>query len=125
MVEHIKFQKITQFKETMRHARVNSVGEVNFLGTVKLHGTNVGIQMSGLPGARRYHAQSRNRLLSVGSDHMEFAAWVADNRSIMRAIDNEFFDSRYVDGVVFAEWVGPGVQKKVGISQLEQKQAGR
>jgi len=76
-----------------------------YYGYVKIHGTNSGIGK--LNGEIFY--QSRNRELTPEDDNYGFA-------KAMSKID---WATKIPEGyIIFGEWAGKGVQKKVGVSQL-------
>lgn len=89
---------------------------VDYVGTVKLHGTNGGVRVSADGTVR---AQSRNRSLTLEDDHMGFAAFVYSRFSQFQLLAREI---SWNDVVLYGEWIGPGVQKEVGLSQLPEKQ---
>lgn len=97
---------------------------VHYRGTVKLHGSNSGVHCT--PGA--LIAQSRTREISPKDDNYGFAAFVALEASTqaIRTIENRIRTAHGIDAsaslVLFGEWVGPGVQKGVGLTALPEKQ---
>jgi len=129
-----KFPEIEQFRHAVefvknrtQYAGKNENGEpiydetillptLKFGGTVKLHGSNAGITLS---RDGEIFPQSREQLLSVTNDNAGFALFVEKNKnafkSLLSMIDMKHFD--YV--TIFGEWCGSGIQKGVGISQLE------
>ena len=112
MVNHIKWPKIQQFQHLSKNVSLLEINQpITFRSKVKLHGTNVGIQIT--PDGKLY-AQSRNRILGPGqSDNMGFAQWVEDHKECFRDITD------YAHTVVlFGEWAGPGIQKGVAISNI-------
>lgn len=97
---------------------------VAYRGTLKLHGTNAGIACT--PAGLQ--PQSRNRTLSLDEDNLGFAAFaagaeqVAAVREIERDVRAKTDLSDDVPVVLFGEWVGPGVQRGVAVSQLPERQ---
>lgn len=88
---------------------------VDFIGTVKLHGTNAGIRMPGV-GIRPI-ALSRTRKLTVNNDNHGFAMF-------LEGIPQEIFDELYMNNngenqtgaiTLFGEWCGGSVQSKVAL----------
>lgn len=101
---------------------------VSYRGTVKLHGSNAGVCCSktGLT------PQSRNRELSLQSDNMGFATFVAQSvvTTAIRDIEKNIrcklcslaYDVKDDDDIVlFGEWIGPGIQNGVAINRLPNK----
>lgn len=87
-----------------------------FEGTVKLHGTNAAVCYNG----EEIWVQSRNNVVDSLTGHQGFAEFVHANKDYM----NKMFEWLHVDGcvtTVYGEWVGPGIQKGVGVSELPQK----
>lgn len=113
----IKFHSIDSFRHAVASVKRASgfhgvpLPVVRYRGYVKLHGTNAAIRFKN--GAVAY-AQSRERVITPESDNMGFAAWVAENAQALA-------DTFQGDVTVFGEWIGPGIQKNVAISQLPQK----
>jgi hypothetical protein len=88
-------------------------GKVKYKSKVKLHGINVGIQClkdSIIP-------QSRTVELSVTSDKNGFAKWVESTQQCWKDVRKQYGK----DIVLYGEWVGPGVQGGVAVSQIEKK----
>lgn len=97
---------------------------VRYRGTIKLHGSNSGVHCT--PDA--LIAQSRTREITPKDDNYGFAAFVAreDTQKSIRSIEARIRAAHAVDVsaslVLFGEWIGPGVQKGVALSELPQKQ---
>lgn len=101
---------------------------LNFIGTVKLHGTNAAIVYTWNHLEVNYdvHAQSRTRIITPTSDNAGFAAFVATRNTekilsdIMRAVVNEQ-DLGYTPEAVkvYGEWCGGNIQKGVAINGLD------
>ncbi len=118
-----KFTSIGQFRSVVktvanRFNRIESphlIPTLTFTGTVKLHGTNAGV--------RRYHGkiqpQSKEQLISVGSDNYGFAAFIA---GIPTQTINSLFDKVWsdpdADVTLYGEWTGQGIQDTVAVSQV-------
>mgnify|MGYP000290545899 CR=1 FL=1 len=137
----IKFPSINQFRSVVHnvaHAStftgLNEAGEpvydltlpqptLQFVGTVKLHGTNAAIACN-WDGSEMW-LQSRQRFLTIGDDNAGFAMYVEANKaafvSLMAAVRAhllgsvaESTDDKFV---IFGEWCG-SFQSGVGMSQL-------
>lgn len=140
----IGFPKIKQFRDVINSVKRRSTfiglddnGEpiynsgltlptIKFLGTVKMHGTNSAVSMNF--ETRNISVQSRTRVITSESDNCGFARHV---ESIPRDIWDILFDKIALPFVtpeqaqsqvtIFGEWIGPGVQSGVGISNLAHK----
>ena len=107
---------------------------VKFVGTTKLHGCNAGVVLNfsqvtieGKP-LFAYYPQSRSRVLSVDSDHLDFAQFALKPKvedfltKFMLKVYNSFSKEERKDIfsiAIYGEWVGVGVQKGVAVSELE------
>jgi predicted RNase H-related nuclease YkuK (DUF458 family) len=127
--EHIRFSDIGQFRAIIK--TVNDSAEyhqaprpkLHFNGTVKLHGTNASIVYDGA----NIVPQSRERVLTLESDNLGFAAYVHLHRSELTQLARAATDiavrasllSAGDKVVVFGEWCGKGINKGVAINQLE------
>ena len=102
-------------KYTSAHPEIlNSNSVVSYRAKVKLHGTNAGIQIY---QDGRVIAQSRTSELIDGADNAGFAKWVKTNEDKWAAIANDTDE----DFVIFGEWVGPGIQAGVAVSEIPKK----
>lgn len=114
---HIKFSSIKQFRSVVREAPKK---EIEFTGTVKLHGTNASVVMKSNYASApvSFYAQSRNNIISPEIDHYGFAQFVHENEDVlMNAADLVIEDSGEL--ILFGEWCGKGIVKGAGISQVE------
>ena len=134
MEKHIKFPSIEQFKTVIKkvshQARYAGKAEdgsiiydntkrlpvLAFEGTVKLHGTNAAI-VSFEDGETQY--QSRERVLSVGSDNSAFMFNMLQRKeAIQTLIDFIKKETGSNNIAIYGEWCGEGIQSGVGISKL-------
>ena len=137
----IPFPKIGQFNATVqqiaseeRFLGLDDKGEpvydaikilpkVTFNGTVKLHGTNSAVAMEG----DEYWVQSRENIITPTKDNCGCAAhfYGSDKKESVKKIITGLRTTYNIAPdkivVLFGEWVGPGVQKNVAISQLPKK----
>lgn len=121
-----KFGSIEQFKNVVKNVKdycnknEKPLPILEFKGSTKVHGTNCAVVFNKNGG---YHAQSRERILSLTSDNMGFAMFVErvieDLRKTYDAVVAKTGTTR--DVVIFGEWAGPGVQSGVGISMIPNK----
>jgi len=133
-MKHIKFPKIKQFKDAIKEVKSMSefVGldengdaifdhdlkkpTINFKGCVKIHGTNAGIQYNCETG--ELVAQSRSQIVRDG--HFGFPQWVNQHRKNLIALCEEIKSCNNTESVVlFGEWAGRGIQKGVGICNID------
>jgi hypothetical protein len=107
-----------------RRERGQAIDRVAYRGTVKLHGSNASVVCT--PAGLQ--PQSRNRELSVREDNLGFAGFVggALQTSALRELESELRAriglSSELPLALFGEWIGPGVQKGVGVASLPSKQ---
>lgn len=134
----IKFPSIEQFRNIVKNVREHStfVGKdedgnpifdytkpaptLTFSGTVKLHGTNAGVSLDVDSGL--IWAQSRENIITPQNDNAGFAFFVETNiDSFKRIFDIVKSQNNITNGyiTVFGEWAGKGIQKGVGICNIE------
>lgn len=111
----IEFPSIDQYRHTVKLVRDRSeydhlpLPKLWFVGTVKLHGTNAGIQFDS-DGVM--HCQSRTGIIAPGkTDNAGFAGWVEANK-------DAFLSLAKPNRVVYGEWCGGNIQKGVAINGL-------
>ena len=125
----IKFGRIEQFKNTIKAVRDHcakygkSLPTLEFIGTVKIHGTNASVVFSHEGVIEAF--QSRERVLSITSDNAGFCMWGERNKDQLSPLFQAFKTKHTLNPdqklVVFGEWCGPGVQKGVAVSQIPEK----
>jgi hypothetical protein len=93
---------------------LNGNSTVSYRAKVKLHGTNAGIQIY---FNDKVVAQSRTTELINGEDNAGFSKWVESNKTKWASIADDT-DEEYV---IFGEWIGPGIQKNVAVSEIPRK----
>ena len=110
----VKFPSIEKFSDVnahvKRHFDVENRPKVLYRGKVKLHGTAAGLRVT-TDGA--IAAQKRTSDVTPQNDNAGFANWVEIIKSGLPVLDFDY--------VLFGEWAGPGVQKKVAVSLLNEK----
>jgi len=133
-----KFTDIESFKHIVKAVRIrhrynhdnDNFPTISFTGTVKLHGTNVGVRRYFDHSTNRfsYEAQGRNDPLTIKDDNYGFAKFVSEIPikywdSLFNTIDRwNNYDPTKVVITIFGEWIGKGIQKKVAVSKLDPKQ---
>lgn len=137
-MQYIKFPEIDQFRHVVksvtsayRYAGKDETGAaiynntplptLQFVGTVKLHGTNAGVSME-LP-SKKIGAQSRNNMLSLLKDNAGWCAHVMGNGSAYEALFDSVmgkfvFPENTSQITVFGEWCGGNIQKGVALTNL-------
>ena len=125
----IKFSHIGQLHNVVQvvNARRDAgvaIERVAYRGRVKLHGSNAAIVCR--PDGLR--AQSRNREITPDDDNLGFAAFAFAKPTVeaVRELEAQLREATKLDGdqplALFGEWIGPGVQKGVGVAQLPARQ---
>lgn len=105
---------IERVESNCKYHNVKKLPTIDFVGTVKLHGTNASIVWNG----KDVWFQSRESILSE-TDHNEgFYQWGNTHKDILIEYLNPFLkDNEAV--VLYGEWCGKGIKKGVGISSLD------
>ena len=139
MIKHISYPKIEQFRNVVSnitrqitftgfdkdgnavHDLLIKKPTLTFTGTVKLHGTNASVCLNAENG---FWAQSRENVITIENDNAGFAFFAESHKvelcSLMRELlDNHQIDPEIYTISIYGEWAGKGIQKGVGISQLE------
>lgn len=139
MTELVKFPSIGKFADTVRNIayRTRFIGKdadgnplfdgerslpiLSAVGRVKLHGTNASISFQ---EDGSWHAQSRERILSVEEDNMGFARFLHGTVGEQNLSDM-FEQIKVLHGpdvvypiTVYGEWCGTGIQSGVGLSKV-------
>ena len=92
---------------------------VKAYGTIKLHGTNAGFELSG----KGHHFQSKNNVLTLQKDNAGFCAFGETNLEQFKRLANHIANICEIDVnatpiTLFGEWCGNGIQKSVAINEL-------
>lgn len=118
-----KFSDIDRFRNAYKgvirycHELGKPVPTFDYIGTVKLHGTNAGIRRT--PSGDLI-PQSRNRILGVDSDNYGFAAFVEANKDAINAIFDKIISPiKGATITLYGEWCGRGIQSNVAVGQLD------
>lgn len=83
---------------------------IEFVGTVKLHGTNAGVRV--IPDL--VQPQKRSDIVSIGADNAGFAAYCHGKDELFRFIARQHGD----DVTLYGEWCGGNIQKGVAICEV-------
>lgn len=94
---------------------------LTFTGTVKLHGTNAGVCYNSESGL---WAQSRENIITREKDNAGFAAFVEAREDAFKALIIKVAEKENINLsentiAIYGEWAGSGIQKGIGISNLE------
>ena len=135
----IKFPSIDQFRTVVKNVQDHAsyVGKdedgnpifdylkpkptLRFYGTVKLHGTNAALCYNAIDG---FWVQSRENIITPEKDNMGCAFFCEQNKLAWMKIITELSQEYDIDLSkstisIYFEWVGKGIQKGVGISEIE------
>ena len=139
MKKHISYPKIAQFRNVVsninREITFTGLDEdgnaiydpsikkptLTFKGTVKLHGTNASVCFNSENG---FWVQSRQNIITVEKDNAGFAFFAESHKVELCSLLNKLIDEHQIDTKIYTvsiygEWAGKGIQKGVGISQLD------
>lgn len=139
MKRMIKFPSIEQFRTIVKNVNDHAsyIGKdengtamfdylkpkpkLSFYGTVKLHGTNASISYNDVDG---FWVQSRENIITPEKDNMGCAFFCEQNKSAWLRIIEELVQEHELDLTkqtitIYFEWAGKGIQKGVGISEIE------
>lgn len=124
----IKYPSIEQFRNTVKSVQLRHdfIGKdsnedpiynhtspypiIDFIGTIKLHGTNAAIKLEN--GEISY--QSRENIITVEKDNAGFANYMTSLQDKVFSLFEEFEGTT----VIYGEWCGGNIQKGVAICQL-------
>src|SRR3989304_5339173 len=140
-MKHISYPEIGQFRTIITNINrmVNFTGlddkgeaiydpsipkpTLKFKGSVKLHGTNAGVSYNSQDGI---WVQSRENIITPQQDNAGFAFFVESRKEVfldmMRTVQMNnkiFIEDESLTISIFGEWAGKGIQKGMGITNLE------
>lgn len=107
--------------------QMNGSSVVHYKAKVKLHGTNAAVRID---SNGEVTAQSRTNIITPENDNAGFARWVKANEAEWKkcAAVPSLWDEdpvnkprSYLNMVFFGEWIGPGIQKGVAVSEIPKK----
>lgn len=139
MKKHISYPKIAQFRNIVANInrKITFTGldedgnaiydpsikkpTLTFKGTVKLHGTNASVCFNSTDG---FWIQSRQNIITVEKDNAGFAFFAESHKVELCSLLDDLIDANQIDTKIYTvsiygEWAGKGIQKGVGISELE------
>lgn len=123
-----KYFSTGQYKNIIKHVNDRAtqakvpVPELEFKGTVKLHGTNASIY--NVLSNDELVIQSKNNIITVEEDNNGFARFVSQHKAPVDAIFAEI-KAQYPEqindktAVIYGEWCGGNIQPNVALNQLE------
>lgn len=107
-----KFKSINNFASMYRYKAVPYDKEKDYVFKPKLHGTNASIRMD---KKDLFECRSKNRVLSVNDDHMDFTKTM----NMIRDQWTEYLKQyNFKEVLIMGEWAGPGVQKSDAVSLI-------
>jgi hypothetical protein len=107
----ISFPSIEQFRTVVKFVNLNFniLPTIRYRGTVKVHGTNVGIGYD--VGEDRLWVQSRSRVITPEADNEGCAKFVEDNKdAVIELLRDRFPDAQTV--VLYGEWSNANDMRK-------------
>lgn len=117
-----KFIRVDPGEWWMKKEQLSGNSVVTYKAKVKLHGTNAAVQV--LPDGTVL-AQSRTGIITPENDNAGFARWVKNNEEAWRKAfevkSNWDGSIHHVGFIVYGEWIGPGIQKGVAVSEIPKK----
>lgn len=116
-----KFLRVDPSEWWMAKEKMHGTSVVTYRAKVKLHGTNAAVQI--LPDGS-VAAQSRTGIVTPENDNAGFARWVKSNEEAWRntaKLETLSGEVRYVGFIFYGEWIGPGIQKGVAVSEIPKK----
>jgi len=117
-----KFTHIDQFYQVVKLSRNRVFGDIDYRGSVKLHGSNAGVICT----KEKLIPQSRNRQLSILKDNMGFASFALKRESQIRNIEQKIRKSANLDSnsplALYGEFIGSGIQNGVAVSKFSERQ---
>lgn len=96
---------------------------IQFIGTVKLHGTNAGVSYNDVDGI---WYQSRSNIITPLKDNAGFAFFAESNKdffinAISKLAKDNNVDLSEFNITVYGEWAGGSIQKGVGINGMPKR----
>lgn len=129
-MNHFKYPSIEQFRNAIRNIQhkaqfvsVDSNGEaimnrtaalpiLEFIGSVKLHGTNAAVIIS---KNKDIYYQSREKIITPLQDNAGFAAFAETKYDYWLKIANKAIEFNCQHIAIYGEWCGGNIQKRGSI----------
>lgn len=129
---HISYNSIEQYRNELRDLKKAKENpefkipdEIEFIGTVKLHGTNCAVCYSNTTGL---YCQSRNNIINLTYDNQGFCFFVEKNKKTFEDffqilakkynIDLDIYTLDIYTLSIYGEWCGERIQKGVALMKL-------
>lgn len=139
MKKHISYPKIAQFRNVVsnisREIEYTGLDEegnavydkstkkptLTFKGTVKIHGTNASVCFNSQDG---FWVQSRQNIITPEKDNAGFAFFAESHKVDFSSLLADIIEDNQIDTniytvSIYGEWAGKGIQRSVGISELD------
>ena len=119
----VPYPSTPDFAKFQRDIRYNGGSKPlkgTFIGTVKLHGTNITIVYT-MSNRRTPQFQSRNLIITPEKDNQGAAAFLsqAPLRALIDEIMRIYKQEDFTEVLIAGEWAGEGIQKGVALSTLQ------
>lgn len=117
-----KFIRVDPGEWWQKSQLFSGTSKVLYRAKVKLHGTNAAVRIDSNGVVT---AQSRTNIITPENDNAGFARWVKANETEWKKTaavptkDNPA--AHYLNIVFYGEWIGPGIQKNVAVSEIPKK----
>jgi hypothetical protein len=121
----VSFPSIENFSSIYKELNVKKISlekldNVEFIGRIKLHGTNAGVIID----KDSINFQSRNKIITPLLDNAGFASFAIMKNNLWRNFYNLIVDESnpMIENptiIIYGEWCGKNIQKRVAISELE------
>jgi hypothetical protein len=124
---HISYNSIEGYRNELRDLKkakknpeFNIPDEIQFVGTVKLHGTNCSVCYSEQLGM---YCQSRNNIINLTYDNQGFCFFVEKNKQSFERYFKILAEKNNIDLneyilTIYGEWCGERIQKGVALTRL-------
>jgi hypothetical protein len=124
---HISYNSIEQYRNQLQYLKkakenpeFNIPNEIEFTGTIKLHGTNCAVCYSNKTGM---YCQSRNNIITLTKDNQGFCFFVEKNKKQFEMFFQILAQKYNIDTdiytiSIYGEWCGEGIQKGVALTKL-------
>jgi len=111
-----KFIRVDPGEWWHKRELLGGTSTVHYQAKVKLHGTNAAVQFH--LDTLSLVCQSRESIITPEKDNAGFARWVMNAKdtwvmTLKNRLDNGV--------IIYGEWIGPGIQKNVAVSQIPKK----
>lgn len=113
-----KFIRIDPTEWWRAKEQLGGTSTVHYKAKIKLHGTSAAVQIS---ADGTITPQSRTNFLSLENDNAGFCRWVVATCMHMPGVGAMHYWDKAKGHIIFGEWIGPGIQKGVAVSEIPKK----